>query len=73
MEKKMDPYLREEHFNVRIPLLVFSGFVLCACETASWTQTGWIVAGLLTFALLTHRLHNKAAEWVYNNTDYTGP
>jgi hypothetical protein len=64
--------LREAHFEVRIPLGFIVAGALGACmEIGSWTAAGYIISGLLTFVLLTHRWHNAAAEWTHDNTDYS--
>lgn len=62
------------HFIARIPLLMATGVVFgCCAGSASWHTAGCILVGYLVFVLLTHRLHNKAAQWIDDNTDFYGP
>jgi uncharacterized membrane protein YdjX (TVP38/TMEM64 family) len=72
MAHPYDCYLRDKHLEVRIPLILVTCAILGACvEGGSWTVAGYVVSSLLTFVLLTHRLHNDAAQWLHDNTDYS--
>ena len=61
------------HFEARLPLCILTMllfvFYRLFCDPVTWTQTGWIAVGYLIFVLLTHRLHNRWARVIDDDTE----